>query len=319
MRTEPTHRWCALAACALALAWPLPASAFCRTTTVGIPADYTPDTQGCWGEGHPLYWKNACVSYDLQKEASRQVSYDAAANAIALAFTRWTSSTCATNGMGTSRVAIDVRDLGPVNCNSVQYNQSGPNQHVIAFRDDAWPHQDSSNTLALTTVTFDPDTGEIYDADVEINSHDVMLTVVQTPTDPVPPGGYDFLSIVTHEMGHFLGMAHSADTHATMFAHYTPGSTAMRLLTQDDVTGICTIYPPDGTRTGDPVLFPPNGAVPEDACDPTPRHGFTVDCAGKPPKSGCSVVTASGPGSQTGGVGLLLAALGAVLALRRRR
>ncbi len=290
-----------------------PARAFCRTTTVQIPADYAPDQQGCWTEGHALYWRNACVGYDIQRDASKQVSYDAAANAIALAFTRWTSATCETDGTGLSRVSIDVRDLGPVACNRVQYNQDGPNQHAIIFRDDAWPYNDSANTLALTTVTFDPQTGELYDADMEINSHDQMLTVVQSPTDPVPAGAYDFLSIVTHETGHFLGMAHSADVRATMFAHYTPGSTAMRLLTMDDVAGICTIYPPGGSRQADPLVAP-NG-VPEDACDPTPRHGFTSDCSSAP-QSGCALAPgAPGPSFWTLGV---LSGLVALAGRRRR-
>src|SRR4029077_14426669 len=105
-------------------------------------------------------------------------------------FTRWTGQACPTEGNGPSRVSIDVRDLGPVDCNAVQYNQNGPNQHVITFRDDNWPYNDSSNTLALTTVTFNPDTGEIYDADMEINTHEHPVTV----RDPVPPTGYDFAS-----------------------------------------------------------------------------------------------------------------------------
>ena len=182
------------------------------------------------------------------------------------AFTKWTGTSCPTEGTGRSRVSIDVRDLGPVDCGEVNYNQNGANQNVIVFRDDNWPHNDSNNTLALTTVTFNPDTGEIYDADMEVNTHDQRVT----STDPVPPDGYDFASIVTHETGHFLGLAHSGDNRATMFANYTPGATAMRNLTADDVAGICTVYRPDGTRA---VL---DGKVtPGPQCDPTPRRGYT--------------------------------------------
>ena len=138
-----------------------------------------------------------------------------------------------------------MRDEGPVDCALVQYNQDQPNQHVILFHDTNWPYTDAANTLALTTVTYDPDTGEIYDADMEVNTT-VSPVVV---SDPVADDAYDFLSIVTHETGHFLGLAHSGDERATMYAHYQPGQTSMRNLTEDDVTGICTIYPSDGTRT----------------------------------------------------------------------
>jgi MYXO-CTERM domain-containing protein len=283
------------------------AAAFCRTTTVPVSADYDP-VNGCWNQGNVLYWANACVGYSLQHDASRSVSFDAAGQAIANAFAKWTGTACPTDGTGSSRVSIDVRDLGPVQCDQVQYNQDQPNQHVIVFRDDHWPHNDANNTLALTTVTFNPDTGEIYDADMEINSHDQTLTA----TGPVPANGYDFESIVTHETGHFLGMAHSGDTRATMFAHYQPGSTAMRNLTSDDVTGICSVYPPNGTRTTS------QSAIVEGVCDPTPRHGFSTQC-GEPTKKGCipSSIGAAPPDSGVA-VGVLGVIAGA-LVIRRRR
>jgi hypothetical protein len=287
------------------------AQAFCRTTTKPIPADFTPTGGSCFTEGNFLYWKNACVGYSLQKDASHQVSVEDASQAITKAFTKWTSTACPTDGTGTSRTSIDVRDLGPVDCDLVQYNQDQGNQHVIVFRDDNWPHHDSNNTLALTTVTFNPDTGEIYDADMEINTHDQRVTL----TDPIPPDGYDFASIVTHETGHFLGMAHSGDSRATMFAHYNQGSVAMRNLTSDDISGICTIYRPDGTRA---ASF---GDVPEDACDPTPRHGFSTQC-GQPQKKGCIPGAAVG-GMGTGGAGdtraTLLATVAIACALITRR
>jgi hypothetical protein len=255
------------------------ASAYCRTTTVSVPADFDP-IDGCWNQGNVLWWRNACVGYSIQQNA----------------FTQWTGTACPEDEAGQSRVSIDVRDEGPVACDQVQYNQDQPNQHVILFHDSDWPYNDSSNTLALTTVTYDPDSGEIYDADMEINSTVSPIVVGVAPSD-VPDEGYDFLSIVTHETGHFLGMAHSGDERATMFAHYQPGQTSMRDLTEDDVNGICAIYPPDGNRTtsvGAPVL--------EDSCDPTPRHSFSTECA-QPEPSSCvkTTIGASASGRTSSG------------------
>jgi hypothetical protein len=104
-----------------------------------------------------------------------------------------------------------------------------------------------------------------------------------------------------------------------MFAHYTQGSTAMRELTIDDISGICTIYPPDGTRTV-ATKASPSGALPEDACDPTPRHGFTTACI-SPAKSGCAVAdraAPSGPSEETR-IGLVGIGACAMLAGWRRR
>jgi hypothetical protein len=218
-------------------------------------------------------------------------------------------------------VSIDVRDFGPVSCDLVQYNEYGPNQHAIIFRDGTWPHmQDTSNELALTTVTYDKDTGEIYDADMEINSSIPLST-----TATVPAGGYDFESIVTHETGHFLGMAHSQDTHATMYAHYTAGDDVMRDLTADDVAGICSIYLPNGLRHVAKAASA-SDVLPEEACNATPRHGFTTACGTgtNPPASSsgpsCAVGRPGGPGA--GGrsrFALALVGVLAVAAARRRR
>ena len=290
------------------------AHAYCRTTTSPLPPDFQPSAETCWTQGLPLWWRNACVGYSIQHDASRQVSYDDAARAIALAFSKWTSTTCPLAENGASRVSIDVRDLGPVDCSLVQYNSDQPNQHVIVFRDDNWPHNDANNTLALTTVVFDPGTGEIYDADMEINTAQVKVAL----TDPVPPDGYDFASIVTHETGHFLGMAHSGDERATMFAHYNQGSTLMRNLTSDDISGICSAYPPDGTRAVAASVVE-GGSQVEEACDPTPRHGFSTECAAPAKSAACAVAPFVGGRDVASGTSIGAAGGALLLLVARRR
>ena len=65
--------------------------------------------------------------------------------------------------------------------------------------------------MALTTVTFNPKTGEIYDADMELNSADNPITVGDQEIV------FDLHSIVQHESGHTLGLAHSAFDSDTMY------------------------------------------------------------------------------------------------------
>jgi hypothetical protein len=269
-------RACLAGALALASLVPSTAQAFCRGVTATPPLGYDPVTQGCFGEpSQPgvdlLYWKNACVGYSLQRDASatRQITLQQATQVAAEAFAAWSQVGCAAGGPP----SIKAVDEGPVDCSVVGYNKDRPNQHVIVFRDDAWPSQDTSNTLGLTTITYDAMTGEIFDADIEINSHDYQLVA----DGPAPAGAYDLLTVLTHEAGHFLGLAHSADVGAVMFAHYQAGSSA---LTPDDVSGICTVYPPDGTRVTSA------GPVAADACDPTPRHGFSTACDATEPDAG---------------------------------
>ena len=270
-------RLASLLAATIALTASASASAFCRTTTQAIPPEFSPtaDTP-CWTGGLPLYWRNACVGFDVQQNASKQVSYDQAVQAMTAAFAKWEGATCPSVD-GSSSLSIGVRDLGPVACDKVEYNTdtSVPNANIILFRDDSWPHDDPNNTLALTTVTYNPTTGELYDADMEINTAQHTFTLA----DPVPPDGFDFASAVTHESGHFLGMAHTPDDHATMFARYTQGATTMRNLASDDVAGICSVYPPrrhplDGRGLGarGPRATPRRGtaSVPPAARTPSP-------------------------------------------------
>jgi len=306
------------------------ARAFCRTMTCRLPPNWSPTEEGCYppewqtsgcptstppgAKVVPIWWRNACVSYDLQRNASHWVDYTTAVNILDGAFAKWTSVSCPPSSTGATQVSISASNLGPVDCNKVEYNTyGGPNQNVIVFRDDMWPYNDSLNTLGLTTVTFEPDTGELYDADTEING-----TVPLSTGDPVKDGYYDLESIITHEMGHFLGLAHSADATATMYAQYSRGSTAMRTLKQDDTDGLCSIYPADRTRNVDPTLAP-DGSIAEDPCNgPTPRHGFTTQCA-QPLSPGCAFASSLAGGSKAGAAAVALSLIGIARARRRRR
>jgi hypothetical protein len=53
----------------------------------------------------------------------------------------------------------------------------------------------------------------------------------------------DVQNTATHEFGHFLGLAHPPVEAATMYAYAPPGQTSKRILNQDDINGICDIYP----------------------------------------------------------------------------
>ncbi len=282
------------------------ALAYCRTRTVKSAPDYDAVDNGCFDQGVPLFWRNACIGYSMQKSASRKISYEEAANAHSTAFTRWTGATCPTEGTGRSRASIDVRDLGPAECGNVEYKSGVANQNVILFRDESWKY--GKNVLGLTTVVYAPDTGEIYNADMELNTFDMEPLAVR---DPVGKNDYDFASVVTHEAGHFLGLAHSDVKTATMYARYDTGQTYMRNLSPDDVSAICEVYRPDGERS---VLVEKVTTAPQ--CDPTPRGGYNPQCQQK--ETGCSFVSGS-PRSAGGVFAGGLVALAAAFVRRRRR
>jgi hypothetical protein len=285
------------------------AFAYCRTTTEPVPPDYRPRAGVCWTEGKLLYWANKCVSFSVNSKGSKQFSADAALSKMTTAFGTWNAANCE-GGL----VSIKAESRGKAECGEIAYNQNAPNQNIVLFQDDKWPHNDSNNTLGLTTITFDRNTGEIYDADMEINTAQQTITL----DDPVPQNGYDFLSIVTHEAGHFLGLAHSAQADATMFAAYRPGSTALRSITPDDNAGLCAIYPTNGDRVTTA------GIIASGPCDNTPRHGYSSVCASDQPiaDGGGKTCSCSTVGAPIGGPGGIVAAALAVclgLTANRRR
>lgn len=268
------------------------AAAYCRTSSCedGQGALCTPASpKDC---GCPLYWPTSCVGYSVQRDASDQVTLDDTRAIVAEAFQTWTSAECAGNPVG-----LTVEDLGVVSCDAVTYDAKTKNANVIMFRDDSWPY-DGSAALALTTVTYVLETGEIRDADMEINSADATLTTSDTDVD------VDLLSIVTHEVGHFLGLAHTPDTSATMFQDYPPKSITLRTLESDDIAGICAVYPPGNTTV----------------CDSTPVNGLGDTCAEPAAvEEGCCAVKPGAPQDRGGVAATAALVCGLAVAVRRKR
>jgi len=120
---------------------------------------------------------------------------------------------------------------------------------VIGFRDRA----DLDRTLAATTFEIDTITGAILESDIYFNSaFDWSVATGGTP------GRFDVESIAVHEIGHLLGLGHSAlgetesntgggrsvlGKRAVMFPiAYPRGNIEDRTLEADDIAGITDIY-----------------------------------------------------------------------------
>lgn len=265
------------------------ASAFCRTST---DPNFVPTAaRPCDTANLPLFWASKCVGYSVNRAASSQVPLATAQKLVAEAFAEWDRHDCAEGGgscNGPGKASLVARDLGPVECAEVEHIQGAANANIIIFRDGVWPHEGTA--LALTTVTFKVDSGEIYDVDMEVQSNpaEVKLGLV----DPLKAGEYDLKSILTHEAGHFLGLAHSVSaTQPTMFTSYRAGETFMRDLSADDICGLCTANPPKRVAN----------------CDSSPRGGLASGCGGVVEDKGCGCSTA-GHGSDSSFV-VVLAAL----------
>jgi hypothetical protein len=96
----------------------------------------------------------------------------------------------------------------------------------------------SSSLLAITSLTYDRQTGLIVDADIEINDWKHLFSAGPVAIDD----RNDLENTLTHELGHFLGLDHSSDSDATMFGQAPDGEDKKRDLLQDDIDGICDLY-----------------------------------------------------------------------------
>lgn len=273
------------------------AVAFCRTTTVPVAADFDPTPTRCWDEGRPLYHPSQCLPYRLSTRDSPAIPNAILSDKLRRAFAAWTSPnpSCVPG--------IFVFELAPVSDTPiVGYRPGERGRNIIAVVDD-WTHNDPQNTLMLTTITFRPDTGEIFDADMEISSNRPWST-----TDVPPSDGYDLDSALTHEAGHFLGFAHVADSNAVMYTSYVPGTSSMRTLTSDEHAAICWVYPNVRERMAE------TGLVAATACELT-QGSAERGCADPEITNGCSTT----PARRSGYGGLAAFALGTIALLRRLR
>lgn len=285
------------------------AEAFCRTTTCDQNVScldhperccrYNPE--GCEVNGTPLFWASSCVSYSIQEDGSplQGISATDLQGVVGQAFDRWLSASC----FGATSLSLSVEDRGFAACSRQEFNK-GPkarNANIWTFDDDEMAMSDPSGglkidatALALTLVNFNIQTGELYDADVQLNSGLADFTLSDTLVH------IDLASVVTHEAGHFLGLDHSYVLGATMAPRHPPGDVRIRDLSFDDVQGICATYP-----------F--NRALTQTSCEP--RGGYSTQCHDESGGCGCRVDR----GRPTGPSGALWAvALGWLLVLRRR-
>jgi hypothetical protein len=234
------------------------------------------DRSGCDTNGLVITWASDCASYAIHEGGSplRGITAEQLSTTVDTAFSTWTQANCGI----TQTPSIAFQNFGLSQCDEVEVNDisSGPNASVWMFRDEAWPHSDlddggsavNASALALTTVTFNWKTGELLDADVEINTAQGEFTLGD---DDIV---IDLLAIVTHEAGHFLGLDHTNDQTATMAPGYVPRTDDQRTLALDDELGICASYP-KGRATSSA------------SCDP---YGtYSAQCGG----GGCAV---AGPG-----------------------
>jgi hypothetical protein len=275
---------------------PARARAWCQMTTSTMPP--TPD-RPCVTDGIPLRWERACTTYAIERSGSRDMPMAQVRDLIQQSFETWMGVTCGGTPVDVRAELLEEDSL----CNQAEYNTEGGNVNSIIFVAD-WDARDyDPSAYAYTTVWHNTRTGEIYDVDMEINED-------RGPYGDCPAGGctdgtVDLQNVITHEVGHYFGIAHTpGPEEATMWAISPPGEVDKRTLEPDDAEAICSIYPP-----GD---LPPE-------CNFDPRGGLVLTCGGGDEGCGCSAPGTRREGLRWGAAAVPLLAGAAIAGVLRRR
>ena len=113
---------------------------------------------------------------------------------------------------------------------------------------DCWAY--NLDVIALTTTHYKTRTGEIVDADVELNSVNPGPFVFTTVDSPPCIGvqmqscvAYDIQNTMTHEFGHSLGLDHTSYLGSIMNPTASVGETSKRTIDPGSKRFICDNYP----------------------------------------------------------------------------
>ncbi len=114
--------------------------------------------------------------------------------------------------------------------------------NAVIWHDDAWPSELVTEKLGQVVLSTDA-SGNLEDVDIHMNGADYTWSM----------GGagdtVDARGVYQHELGHSLGLGHTSDITATMYAA-DPGGENWRSLEQDDFDGVCALYPGTGDSSG---------------------------------------------------------------------
>ncbi|MEE2903399.1 MAG: matrixin family metalloprotease [Myxococcota bacterium] len=186
-----------------------------------------------------LRWEQAApIKLAVRANPNRRTDIVLLENAIAASLNSWSEPSCS---------SLDFEYIGEVSADRPLSEVS----QVISISED-WQADDS--VVGLTTMTYTDKTGLIRYGKIELNEVDFVFI------DALPDGActfsrqYDLQSVLTHEIGHLIGLAHLSvedallreelgEDPATMSRAVDSCTIDFRTLEADDLEAACYVYP----------------------------------------------------------------------------
>lgn len=252
----------------------------------------------------PLFWKDRCFAFQIGEGGSARTPGRSEDLAIEKAFATWQreAQRCGNTWQFVrgDDVPVSRYRLGPERSGRakavVLFRQTNCRE-VVPVDDACAADPDTAHTtcankyqclwagdevIGITTTSYRPSTGEIIDTDIELNETPLLnddgslgparlFTTVDSPpcrsfAASAPTCiAFDVQAVVTHEIGHALGLDHvEDDTSSTMFPSADLGELGKRTLDPGTARGFCTIYPPgsDGPECTSTIVRSLDAEVP---------------------------------------------------------
>lgn len=179
--------------------------------------------------GKPLSWSSPTdISIVINDQGSADIPDASDDVAVRLAIDSW-------NQVQGTRLSL-LENSDPIQRARTDFGSSSI--HLVLFDEDGstgW-FPNGSGVVAVTPIFFNGN-GTIQDADVLMNGKDYRFTTTGESLR------FDVQDIMTHELGHFLGLDHSGCAGATMHPYVDQNNILHRSPSPDDVSGLRQMEP----------------------------------------------------------------------------